>query len=298
MDSGRPVVSCIVVSHNSREELSECLLKLLESSRGIPMEVFVVDNASSDGTPEMVKSSFPSVELISNKENLYFTRANNQALAKARGEYVLILNPDTIVEKETLKGMLDFMESHQAAAAASCLFVDSEGNILPTCWPFRTLTWLVVSREPVVRFLRSSVTLREARMADWDRLSVRRVDVISDAFLMARASALRRVNFYDESFLLYCTEDDLCLRLKREGFDIYHNPSVRVCHLVSRSTLKKPILSILEIQRKDLVEYFRKHHGTGATIVASVATAIEQMTWRIYLLVCGRRRLRGGGSVG
>ena len=258
------------------------------------MEVFVVDNASSDGTPEMVRKEFPSVELISNKENLFFTRANNQAFARARGKYVLILNPDTIVEKETLSKMIAFMETHPNAGAASCLFVDSEGRTISTCWRFRTLAWLLMSREPVVRLLGNTRTLRKARLADWDRLTPREVDVVSDAFVMVRAAALRQVDFYDERFLLYFTEDDLCIRLKCAGFGVFHNSAARICHLVSRSTLKKPILGILKIHRDDLVRYFRKHHGAGAAAVASLATAVELLVWRMYLLVTRTRRRAQG----
>ncbi|MCX5800985.1 MAG: glycosyltransferase family 2 protein [Candidatus Eisenbacteria bacterium] len=280
-----PLVSCVVVTHNCRDELALCLKALLESSQGIPTEVFVVDNASADGTPEMVTRDFSPVKLIPNKENVFFAKANNQGLTQARGKYVLIINPDAFVQKDTLSGMVEFMEAHPSAGAASCMFLDSEGETIRTCWPFRTLLWVIMSREPLVRLFMNSRMLRNARMMDWDRRTQREIDVISDAFLMARRSALVQVGFYDESLMLYFTEDDLCMRLKRAGFRIFHNPDTAICHLVSRSTVKKPLLSILTIQRDDLVRYFRKHHGRGAALIAWVAATFELLTWRLYLIV-------------
>jgi GT2 family glycosyltransferase len=276
-------VTSVIVSHDSRDELSVCLEKLLESKTEIPMEVFVVDNASRDGTPDMVREQFPSVKLTANAENMFFTRANNHAIERARGKYVLILNPDTMVERDTVAKMVEFMEAHPEAGAASCVFVDTEGEVIQTCWRFRTVGWAVMSREPIRRIFESSRTLRKARMADWDRLSARRVDVVSGAFLIARRSTLASVGFLDERFLLYFTDDDLCIRLKRAGFSVFHNSAARVCHLVSHSTLKKPILRILRIHRSDLILYFRKHHGRGAAAVASVATALELVVWWLFL---------------
>jgi GT2 family glycosyltransferase len=230
---------------------------------------------------------------LANSENLFFTKANNQALSRATGRYVLVLNPDTLLEKDTLHKMTGFMDSHPEAGAASCVFLDSSGCAIPTCWRARTLSWLLLSREPIVRIFRSSRVLKNASMVDWDRQSEREVDVVSDAFLFARLSALRDVGFYDESFLLYLTEDDLCMRLRAAGHKILHNPGARICHLVSRSTKKKPMMAVLTIQRDDFVTYFRKHHGAAAGLAAWLICSLELLVWRSYLFV---RPEKAGGS--
>ena len=253
-----------------------------------------MDNASSDGTADMVKERFPWVRLTANSENVFFTKANNQALSRATGRYVLVLNPDTLLEDGTIDNMAGFMEHHPEAGAASCVFMDSSGSIIRTCWRARTLSWLLLSREPIVRVFRNSRALRNASMADWDRQSEREVDVVSDAFLFARRSALREVGFYDERFLLYLTEDDVCMRLRSAGHKIMHNPGARICHLVSRSTKKKPMFAILRIQRDDFTTYFRKHHGAAAGLAAWLICSLELLVWRSYLLV-RPGRARGGG---
>lgn len=280
-----PLVSSIIVTHNCADELATCLEALLESGRGISMEVFVVDNASRDGTVEMVRKRFPSVNLICNSENVFFARANNQGLTRARGKYVFIINPDVFVQKDTLSAMIDFMEANPPAGAASCTFVGNDGRVIPPCWQFRTPTWAITSREPIVRLLGNSKTLGQVRVDNWNGLSAREVDVVSDAFLVARNGALKQIGFYDESFLLYFTEDDLCRRLKNAGFGVFWNAATRICHLSARSTRKKPIQAILKIQRNDLVRYFRKHHGVGAAVMVWVAATFELLTWRLYLIV-------------
>ena len=281
-----PLVSCVVVTHNCRDELVGCLKALTESAETVSVEILVVDNASSDGTAEIVEQGFPSVKLIYNRENMFLTRANNQGLAQARGKYVLVINPDVFVQKDTLPKMVEFMEAHPSAGAASCMFLNQQGKTIQACcWHFRTLAWVIMSREPQRRLFANSNVLQDVQMADWDRRTQREVDVVSGALTIARMSALQQVGFFDEDFLLYFSDDDLCMRLKRVGFSVFHTPVTAICHLVSRSTRKKPILSILKIQRDDLVRYFRKHHGAGAALVAWVVATIELITWRLYLLV-------------
>jgi GT2 family glycosyltransferase len=287
------LVSVVIVTHNSGEEVADCLRGMPGSGSRNDLEVFVVDNASSDGTTRIVQDNFPWVQLMANSENLFFTRANNQAFSRAKGRYVLVLNPDTLLEPDTIDNMVRFMESHPEAGAASCLFVDSRGKIIPTCWRQRSLPWLLLSREPLVRVFGNSRVLRTAAMAAWDRLSEREVDVVSDAFLFARRSALQQVGLYDERFQLYLTEDDLCARLRGAGFKVLHNPGARICHLVSRSTKKRPMTAILKIQKADFVRYFGKHHGVGAAAVAWLACTAELLVWRSYLLVAPRRDRTG-----
>jgi len=291
-NQGDPTVSVVIVAHNCREELEACLERVRRTAQTLPLETFVVDNASSDGTAQAVAEKFPWVRLMANSKNLFFTRANNQALSRTKGRYVLVLNPDALLEDETIGKMVAFMETRPEAGAASCVFVDSGGSVMSTCWKRRTLLWLLLSREPLVRMFWSSRFMKDASMADWDRLSEREVDVASDAFLFARRSALRSVGWYDERFLLYLTEDDLCLRLRAAGLKILHNPGARICHLLSRSTKKKPALTILSIQRDDFARYFCKHHGLVAGAVAWLICSAELLAWSSYLLL--RPSIAGG----
>jgi len=288
-----PVISCVIVTHNCREELETCLKMLMESARDIATEVLVVDNASSDGTTEMVRRDFPSVELISNSENAFFARANNLAISRTKGKYVVIMNPDVFVQKDTLPRMIEVMDESPSLGAASCIFVEGNGKIIPTCWRFRNTAWAIMSREPLVKFLAGTKTLRDAELAGWDRLTPKKVDVVSGAFMIARSSALRQVGLFDESFLLYYTDDDLCIRLHRAGFDVLYDVGTKICHLSGRSTGKKPILSILRIHRRDFVRYFRKHHGRRAAAAAWLAATAELLAWWLYLVARPRGTREG-----
>jgi hypothetical protein len=265
-----PDISISIVNYNTATLLEECLQSVLSARDGLGIEIFVVDNASKDNSVEMVRSKFPQVHLISNSENRFFSAAHNQALRKATGRYVLILNSDTRIMPGALRTMVQFMDARPEAGAASCLFLNEDGTVWQSCWRFHTVgSFLLNHRLARILFPNSKVRQRFA-ICEWDRLSGRQVDVISDAFAFVRSEVLRQIGSYDEQFLLYFTEDDLSLRLRRAGWKIFHIPQARIVHQHCGSTRKVAPSHIRRIFVSDATRYFLKHHGlfTGAFVGA------------------------------
>ena len=173
-----PDISISIVSFNTNEVLRSCLDSIFHNNGDVAVEVIVVDNASTDGSVEMVEHEFPQASLIRNERNLMFTKANNQAIRRSRAPYVLILNSDTRLPRGMLREMIDFMESHPKAGAASCNFLSPEGAIQPVGWKFHTLGSMMANQKIARWLFPNSRVLREHSMPDWDRTSSRQVDVI------------------------------------------------------------------------------------------------------------------------
>ena len=261
-------VSVCIVSYNGVNHVRECLASAFE--------VIVVDNASQDGTVETVRTEFPQVTLIANSENRYFTRANNQALRQAQGRYCLILNPDTLLQPDTLRRVVGFLDDHPEVGAATCLQRHPDGRVLMVGARFYTVFQLLCIGKFFSRFVRSSGMCCAHSVAEWDRQSTRRVDVAEDSFLMVRREALEVVGGYDEQFLLYFTEDDLCRRLWAAGWPVYYYAGTSIVHKVSRSTRPDKFpLYIYCINRRDAVTYFRIHHGRCAALVAYIILSLD-----------------------
>lgn len=256
-----PDLSVTIASFNTRGVLERCLVSLQTHRGHLDLEVIVVDNASVDGSARMVEESWPRVRLIVNERNRYLTGAQNQALAAARGRYVLILNSDMEVVEGTLPAMVSWMDAHPEAGAASCvevlhgrpkvplLFQSPREAILRRTWLHR----LFPSRPD--HFVNSA---HESGQVE--------AEVISDAFMVARREALLEIGGFDEDLKLYYTEDDICMRLHRAGWNVHFVPSATVVHIGAGSHSVNTVgrLRILWINYHDTWRYFRKHFGPVA----------------------------------
>lgn len=282
-------LSVVIVNYNTQDLLAACLSSIFHNSSGIDLEVVVVDNGSSDGSANMVESRFPQVKLIRNRTNLYFTKANNQGIRASTALYVLVLNSDTLVLDGTLKKMLEFMEAHPEAGVMSCVFLATNGEVIPTCWQAHTLTELLFSGDIMSNLFPNSSFRQSRRMNDWDRLSLREVDVVVDACAMFRKQALDEVGLYDEAFLLYYTEDDICLRLHQAGWKVFHYPDAQIMHRTEGTVRRGPTARNRAIHRNDLIRYFSKYHSAGATLLISVVSAIDLSGVWLYLQLKRRR---------
>jgi GT2 family glycosyltransferase len=253
-------LSVFIVSYNTRELVKECLASIFENSGGIKFEVIVVDNGSSDGTVEVVRSLFPQARLIANDQNLYFTKANNQALRVSRGRYILILNSDTRVEAGTLPKMVAFMDAQPHVGGITCRLVDYQGNLLHNARRFHTpLSMMLRCEIPSWVFRKSKAIQRYLEISGWDWQSVRTIDVAEDSCFLVRREALDEIGLYDERLLLYYTEDDLCQRLRRAGWLVMYYPDVQVVHGVHQTARRVGNLPILKIRVRDQAVYCRKY---------------------------------------
>jgi N-acetylglucosaminyl-diphospho-decaprenol L-rhamnosyltransferase len=250
-------VSVVVVSWNTRELLARCLEALAEGEVSSPTcEAFVVDNASSDGSAEMVPQRFPAVHLIANRANVGFARANNQALRESTGRYLLLLNPDTEVRPGAVASLVRFMDQHSRVGAAGARLLNPDGTLEPSCHPAPTL-----SRE-VWRLFHLDLLWPYAAypISEWDLEHPQRVDVIQGACMMVRREAIDQVGLLDEDFFIYSEEVDLCRRLRQSGWDVYWVPQATVMHHGGQSTRQVASSMFLRLHQAK-VHYFRKHQG-------------------------------------
>ena len=244
-------LSIVIVSYNVRNYLEQCLQSVKQALEGIEGEVFVVDNRSDDDSVETVRTNYPWVRLIVNQENMGFSRANNIAIREASGEYVLLLNPDTIVEKDTLREVFGFMEEHPKAGGAGVMMHNADGSLapesrraLPTPW-VSCLKMLGFSKQYYMSHL------------PWDKPG--RIEVISGAFCFLRRKALDEVGLLDEDFFMYGEDIDLSYRLLKGGWENWYLP-YPITHFKGKSTQKSDYRYV-HIFYKAMLIFFRKHYS-------------------------------------
>ncbi|MFC2029289.1 glycosyltransferase family 2 protein [Chloroflexota bacterium] len=234
----------IVVSYNTRELLAGCLESLYDglNQSGLDGEVWVVDNASSDGSAAMVKSRFPGVHLVAHEENLGFAAGNNLALHKmgfgseVKPRHVLFLNPDTRVLGGSLEALMEFLDGAPKAGAAGAGLVYGDGSFQHSAFAFPDLKQMFFDFYPVHhRLLDSSLNGRYARRL-YDEGEAFRIDHPLGAALMVRGSTLAEMGGFDERFFMYCEEIDLCRRIDAAGWETYCVPRARIVHFAGQST--------------------------------------------------------------
>jgi N-acetylglucosaminyl-diphospho-decaprenol L-rhamnosyltransferase len=284
-------LSIIIVSWNTRQLLRKCLASIYTYPPEGEFELFVVDNASTDGSAQMVQEQFSGARLIENKENVGFARANNEAIRESAGLYVLLLNPDTEVQPGALETLAHFMEKHLEAGAAGAQILNPDGSLQPSCYPAPTLF-----RE-LWRLLHLDILwpCGQYRMANWSLDTPREVDALLGACLVLRREALDQLGLLDEDYFIYSEEIDLCRRLQRHGWRNYWVPQARVTHYGGQSTQQVAAEMFLTLY-KGKVLYFRKHHGRLTTwlykVVLSIAALFRLLLVPLTYLESPSRRTR------
>lgn len=244
-------LSIVIVSYNVRNYLEQCLQSVKQALDGIEGEVFVVDNRSDDDSVETLRTNYPWVRLIVNQENMGFSRANNIAIREACGEYVLLLNPDTIVEKDTLREVLDFMEEHPKAGGAGVMMHNADGSLAPESRRALPTPWV-----SCLKMLGFSKRYYMSHLP-WDKPG--RIEVISGAFCFLRRKALDEVGLLDEDFFMYGEDIDLSYRLLKGGWENWYLP-YPITHFKGKSTQKSDYRYV-HIFYKAMLIFFRKHYS-------------------------------------
>ncbi len=278
-------LSIAIVSWNTMGLLDECLRSIFETTSGIEFEVIVVDNASSDGSAEMVKSKYSQVKLIENVENVGFARANNQAYAVSAGRHFLLLNPDTVVRGDTLKKLVGFLDNHDKAGAVGPLVLNDDGSL-----QYSWARFLTVWNEAVGRLDRRIKGLgRPPANADEARsLEPFRVDWVGGCCLMIKREAVQKIGLMDESLFMYCEETDWCLRLHRAGWEVWVEPSTEIVHYGAKSSEQRS-----QASRRQLIAskgiYFRKHHRRLNSAILVMTLTGKRILRRIARLCASPR---------
>ena len=258
-------LSVVIVNYNVRLLLEECIRSVEKALDGIEGDIFVVDNNSSDGSVEYIRERFPEVHLIANKENSGFARANNQAIRMTDAEYILLLNPDTVVYENTLRGCLDFMDAHPEAGGAGVRMLTREGDAAPESRRAVPTPW--------VAFLKMMGFTRRYYMSHlpWDKPG--RIEVVSGAFCLLRHKALDEIGLLDEDFFMYGEDIDLSFRLLKGGWQNWYLP-YDIIHYKGESTQKSSFRYVHVFYQAMLI-FFRKHYAHLSFIISlPIQTAI------------------------
>ena len=244
-------ITVVIVSYNVCRLLDECLQSVQRALEGIDGEIYVVDNRSTDHTVEQLQPRYPDVHFMANAVNVGFARANNQAIRASHSEYVLLLNPDTVVYDSTIRGCLEFMDAHPEAGGAGVRMLTREGSPAPESRRAIPTPW--VSMLKMLGFTRRYYMSQ----LSWDEPG--RIEVISGAYCLLRRQALDEVGLLDEDFFMYGEDIDLSYRLLKGGWQNWYLP-YDIVHYKGESTQKSSFRYVHTFYQAMLI-FFRKHYG-------------------------------------
>jgi len=259
-----PDLSVCIVSWNTRADLRAALASVFARAGEAAFEVIVVDNASTDGSAEMVREEFPAAQLIVNRWNRGFAAGNNQALRRARGRYELLLNSDTVVHAGAFAELVRFMDAHPDAGAVGPRTLNPDGTLQYSCRRFPTLATGLFRKAPLGRLIPDNRWNRKYLMSDWVHDVAREVDWVSGAAMCLRSEAVRQVGALDEGYYMYCEDVDWCYRARRAGWKIYYLPQAVITHAIARSSDQRPLRMVAEFHRS-MLRFYRKHYASAVS---------------------------------
>ena len=276
-------LSVIIVSYKVKFYLEQCLLAVKKATAGIESEIYVVDNHSNDGSVEFIAERFPDINLISSNHNNGFSHANNIAIRQCSGEYVLLLNPDTIVGERSIKEVLKFMDAHPKAGGVGVKMLNADGSCakesrrgVPTvATSFYKMTGLCACYPHSQRFAHYYMG-----HLPWDKSA--QIEIISGAFCMLRHSAIDKIGLLDEDFFMYGEDVDLSYRLLKGGYENWYVP-VEILHDKGESAHKSSFRYVHVFYNAMLI-FFRKHYGNKAAIISLPIKAAVVVKATITLL--------------
>ena len=263
-------LSIIIVNYNVKYFLEQCLISIRNAVKDIESEIFVVDNNSVDGSVKMVKEKFPEVKLIDNKINVGFSKANNQAILLASGKYVLLINPDTVVEEDTFIKIINFMNVHPEAGGLGVKMIDGKGKFLPESK--RGLPTPKVAFYKVFglsKIFPKSKIFGQYHLGYLDKNKIHSVDILAGAFLFLRKETLDKTGLLDETFFMYGEDIDLSYRIIKAGYKNYYFPETRIIHYKGEST-KKSSINYVFVFYNAMIIFARKHFSNKNAKLFSV----------------------------
>jgi len=286
-------VSIVIVNWNTCDILRDCLVSIYKETKDIEFEVIVVDNASNDGSPQMVKSEFPQVCLIVNEQNLGFAAANNRGIEIASGRYVLLLNSDTVILDNAITKTLYFADENHQAGIVSCRVCNPDMTTQDTCFMFPSLLNMVLSDTYLSRLFPKSTFFGRERMAwfVWDKAF--ELDVIAGCFMLVRASVFEQVGVMDDSFFMYGEETDWCYRINQAGWKVMYTPHTFIIHLGGQSSSQVKSRMVLQL-KGGILQFMQKHKSwleyKLACMLVGLFFAVRIPVWFVWSLLNREKR--------
>lgn len=264
-------VTVIVVSFNTSDFTLRCIEHLMEAVKSISFEIYVVDNASSDGSCDAIEVRFPNVKLIKNTENLGFAEANNQALLQAKGRYCLLLNSDAFVEKNTIEQLVEFLDRCPRAAGAGPMVLNFDGSLQSSGNSFPSVTKAILALFGVHLFVPRKLLEMVFPRIYWRADKITKVDWVSGCCLMLRKSAIEELGLLSADFFMYCEEVEWCFRAYRRRYEIWYLPTACVAHKNQTS----PIGNRASVLNRSRRIYFEKTVGRTTGVIITLLTLIS-----------------------
>lgn len=255
-------LSVIIVNYNVCHFLEQALTSIAKAVKQVDTEVFVVDNNSVDGSVEMVHQKFPWVKLIANQQNVGFSKANNQAIRLSNAEYVLLLNPDTVVEEDTFKKCCDFMDQHSDAGGLGVKMLDGKGKFLPESKRGLPSPWVAFYKIfGLANLFPKSKRFGRYHLGFLSSEETNEIDILSGAYMMLRQTALDKTGLLDEDYFMYGEDIDLSYRIQKAGYKNYYFPETRIIHYKGEST-KRTSINYVFVFYKAMIIFATKHFST------------------------------------
>ncbi|MBN2174943.1 MAG: glycosyltransferase [Bacteroidales bacterium] len=280
-------LSIIIVNYNVKYFLEQCLHSVRKACQGIQAEVIIIDNNSVDGSMAMAEEKFPEFRFVANKENLGFSRANNQGIKLASGEFILLLNPDTVVEDDTFSKIIRFMDEHPDAGGLGVKMVDGKGKFLPESK--RGLPTPIVAFYKVFglsKIFPKSRVFGRYHLGFLDKDVTNEVEILSGAFMLLRKKVLDQTGLLDETFFMYGEDIDLSYRIIKAGYKNYYFPGTRIIHYKGEST-KKSSINYVVIFYKAMIIFARKHFSHKNARIFSILINIA-IYFRAFVAILNR----------
>jgi O-antigen biosynthesis protein len=256
-------LSVIIVNYNVKHFLEQCLHSVYKAAKGIETEIFVVDNNSVDGSAQLIREKFPDLHFIENRENVGFSRANNQAIRMAKGEYILLLNPDTVVEEDTFSKVTGFMDNHPEAGGLGVKMIDGKGTFLPESKRGLPTPWVAFYKMfGLSKLFPNSRKFGKYHLSYLNPNEIHEIEILAGAFMLLRKKALDKVGLLDEDFFMYGEDIDLSYRIIQGGYKNYYFPETTIIHYKGEST-KKGSLNYVKVFYNAMIIFARKHFSGG-----------------------------------
>ena len=273
-------ISICLVSWNTRELLRQCIGSILDTKNELRVEIFVIDNASSDGSADMVETYFPQVKLIRNTENVGFAQANNQGIKQSKGRYVFLLNPDTIVLEGTLKHLSAFLDHQPDAGAVAAKLLNADWTLQYSIRKFPDYLTPFTENPDLynVPFMRKHAYL--SRMRNWDHNDLREVEQPAGAAFMVKRSVIETIGTLNNRYHMFFEDVDLCLRIRKSGWRIYYFPEARIIHFGGQSVKQRH--NIGSEFYKSMLLFFYLHHGRWGLQFARVYMVLISIFYLFY----------------
>jgi GT2 family glycosyltransferase len=281
-------LSIIIVNYNVKAFLQNCLLSIKKATEKIDSEIIVVDNASDDGSIELIKKNFEDVILIESPVNLGFSKANNLGLKISQGKYICLINPDTIVEENTFEVMINFMENHPDVGLAGCKILNPDGTFQLACRRSFPTPWVAFTKIiGLSKLFPKSKLFAKYNLTYLDENQSYEVDAVSGSFMFLRRDVYEKIGGLDETFFMYGEDLDYCYRVKQAGYKVYYVHSTQIIHFKGESTKRSNIDELKHFY--DAMRLFVRKHFSGSWIIELILQAAINI--RSFLAFIGKRFL-------